>query len=266
MRWIPLLLLIGGSAQASGYPCLLEPHVVVDISTAVEGVLAQVKVSKGDLVQRGDVVATLQAEVEEALVERAEARVQMQSALRARETDLKRHQVKRRRMVALSEQQFVSPDEIAEQEAALELARIEVERELENQLLYEIDLKRMTAEYNERFIRSPITGVVVERYLNPGEFAQAQPIVRIAQLDPINIEAVLPAEVYGQVKVGDFGDVTIATPVSRTMKAEVTIVEKVIDAASGTFGVRLNLDNPDYTTPAGLECEVEFGFNTVTRF
>jgi hypothetical protein len=32
----------------------------------------------------------------------------------------------------------------------------------------------------------------------------------------------------------------------------------VIDAASGTFGVRLDLPNPDGQIPGGLHCTVKF--------
>jgi hypothetical protein len=35
-------------------------------------------------------------------------------------------------------------------------------------------------------------------------------------------------------------------------------VDRVVDAASGTFGVRLQLPNPGYRLPAGLKCEIRF--------
>jgi hypothetical protein len=37
------------------------------------------------------------------------------------------------------------------------------------------------------------------------------------------------------------------------------VVDKVIDAASGTLGVRLQMPNPDNKIPAGLKCSVSFG-------
>jgi membrane fusion protein, multidrug efflux system len=36
------------------------------------------------------------------------------------------------------------------------------------------------------------------------------------------------------------------------------VVDPVIDAASGTFGVRLILANPNRTIPAGIRCSVEW--------
>jgi multidrug efflux pump subunit AcrA (membrane-fusion protein) len=41
-------------------------------------------------------------------------------------------------------------------------------------------------------------------------------------------------------------------------EAKVTVVDRVVDAASGTFGVRLELPNPGYKLPAGLKCKTRF--------
>ncbi len=251
-------VMVFGTARAAEYPCLIEPHVVADLSTAVEGVLAAVNVKKGDIVGKGDVVAVLESGVEEATVEHAQARANMTSPIKAREVTLERNEEKYKRAVKLSSQKFASADELNELKSAVDLARLDLETERENQLLAKIELKREAALLDRRQIRSPISGVVVERHLNPGEFAQAQPIVRIAQLDPLNVEAVLPGALYGSVREGMDADVSIPAPLGLTLHAKVTIVEKVIEAASGTFGVRIELPNPDYSIPAGLECTVSF--------
>jgi multidrug efflux pump subunit AcrA (membrane-fusion protein) len=41
-------------------------------------------------------------------------------------------------------------------------------------------------------------------------------------------------------------------------ESTVTIVDPVLDAASGTFRVRLTLPNPDYQLTSGLKCSVRF--------
>jgi multidrug efflux pump subunit AcrA (membrane-fusion protein) len=40
--------------------------------------------------------------------------------------------------------------------------------------------------------------------------------------------------------------------------ARVTVVDRVINAASGTFGVRLELPNDKQLVPAGAKCKVKF--------
>lgn len=68
-------------------------------------------------------------------------------------------------------------------------------------------------------------------------------------------------ELLGAIKVGMQADITPENPVGQVYKAKVTIVDRVIDAASGTFGVRLELPNPKYLLPAGLKCKVSFPKN-----
>ena len=37
------------------------------------------------------------------------------------------------------------------------------------------------------------------------------------------------------------------------------VVDKVVDAASGTFGIRLEVPNPGNRIPSGLKCRVRLG-------
>jgi len=68
-------------------------------------------------------------------------------------------------------------------------------------------------------------------------------------------------ELLGAIKVGMQADVTPENPVGQVYKAKIKIVDRVIDAASGAFGVRLELPNPKYLLPAGLKCKVSFPKN-----
>jgi len=56
---------------------------------------------------------------------------------------------------------------------------------------------------------------------------------------------------------------TTAEVALRTIKSPVNgvVVERVVDAASGTFSVRMELPNTDFKLPAGLKCSVRFGKN-----
>ena len=66
-------------------------------------------------------------------------------------------------------------------------------------------------------------------------------------------------ELIGAIKVGMNAEITSEHAAGQKVyKAKVTIVDRVIDAASGTFGVRLELPNPKYRLPAGLKCKVSF--------
>lgn len=71
------------------------------------------------------------------------------------------------------------------------------------------------------------------------------------------VEVILPAAVYRQVARGDPAVVRPESPIDGEYEAKVEVVDQVIDASSGTFGVRLFLPNPKLMVPAGFRCRVE---------
>ena len=112
-----------------------------------------------------------------------------------------------------------------------------------------------------RTIRSPVNGVVVEVMRKAGEFGAItfkDPIMKLAEIDPLHVEAILPASMYGKVKRGQRAVVVPETAIGGRYEIPVSIVDPVIDAASGTLGVRLELPNRKGAIPAGVRCRVQF--------
>lgn len=131
--------------------------------------------------------------------------------------------------------------------------------ELSNRLLADLELQRTAAEVALRTIRSPVNGVVVERFMHPGEFPKQEKILKLAQIDPLRVEVYAPVSMLGKIAVGKTAFVKPEPPMTGEYAAKVTVVDRVVDAASGTFGVRLELPNHDLKLPAGLKCSVRFG-------
>ena len=221
----------GGNGELE---CLVEPHMLVNVGSSVDGVLEEVLVNRGDKVRRGQVVARLQAGVEAASVKLTEARVEFGR----RKLD---------RTQGLVEKQLISTQEMDELITEVKLREEELKKEQETLKL--------------RTILSPIDGVVVERRLTPGEFIRTDKsvVLRLAQIDPLNIEVIAPSRMFKTVHVGMPGRVSLAPFFPGFYTAKVMVVDKVIDAASGTLGVRLQLPNPDNKIPAGIKCSVVIG-------
>jgi multidrug efflux pump subunit AcrA (membrane-fusion protein) len=122
-------------------------------------------------------------------------------------------------------------------------------------------MKRAQEVLTQREIRSPVAGVVVEVMLKPGELTssnQKDPIIKLMQVDPLNVELILPVAQFGRIKAGQRAYVLPEAPVGGKYTARVEVVDPIVDAASGTFGVRLTLPNPDRKIPAGLKCRARF--------
>lgn len=265
VRVIPLsIMLVYAMLQVSiayseGLDCLIEPYVIVKLSSPVEGLLETVTVDRGDLVKTDQVLAMLESSVEKATVAIAHARVEMEAPVKNSQIRLELSLRKLSRNDGLFKDKIISVDVMDEAEVSRLLAEVGLLEAKENKRLARLDLERATAALEMRTIRSPITGVVVQRFLSPGEFtANETPILKLAQIDPLHVEVFVPVSLLGEVSVGMQAQVTPEAPVNGVHIAKVTVVDRVIDAASGMFGVRLTLPNPNYSLPAGLKCKVLF--------
>jgi RND family efflux transporter MFP subunit len=249
--------------HADELDCLIEPHEVVNLSSPVEGVLEKVHVDRGAIVKKGQVVAQLESNLEHATVTLARARAEMDAAIKSSEERLAFSVLKLTRSEKLLEKQLISVAELDEAQTEKRLAEMALLNAVDNKRLAALELDRATVALSRHTIRSPITGVVVERFLSPGEYTSGQfktdsPILKIAQIDPLRVEVFAPLSLRGKILVGMQAKVLIEAPMNSSHDVRVTIVDRVLDAASSTFRVRLELPNPNHRIPAGLKCKVRF--------
>jgi len=247
-----------GRAAGADLDCLIEPYLTVNVGSPVEALLERVEVDRGDLVKEGQVLARLEASVERATVAMARAKAAMQSEVQSGQVRL---DYSIRKVVSnqdLLKQNAISEREVDEAMAQRDLNEIALVEARENRRLATLDLERAEATLELRTIRSPVTGVVTERLLTAMELVKQTPVVKVAQLHPLRVEVFAPISLLGKIAVGASAQVMPEAPVGGVHAAKVTVVDRVIDAASGTFGVRLELPNPDYRLPAGLKCRVRF--------
>lgn len=248
-------------AAAQEFDCMIEARQAVEIRSSVEAVIEQVHVRRGDTVAKGQLLVTLAAGPERAMLALAQSRATMQGETKSAEARLDIAQKKAQRAAELFKQNFISANARDESQAELQLATEELRRVRETAKLNELEARRAAEVLAMRSIRSPLNGVVVEVMLKPGEFGAItfkDPIMKLAEIDPLHVEVVLPVSQYGQVKPGQKASVMPEAPVGGSYDTRVTLVDKVIDAASGTFGVRLELRNRKFEIPAGVRCRVLF--------
>lgn len=253
-----LLLGLAGPVAAFEYDCMMEPHRVVEVKSSVNGRIEAINVERSDLVKQGQPLVIFESAVEQASVELARARMEMVSELKSSKVSHKFAVRKLGRFDGLTEEGVVAEQTKDEVETEAALAWFQINMAKENRRLAELELQRAQAILDQHTVKSPLEGIVVERYRSPGEFAGDGPIVQLAQLDPLNVEVLLPASRFGMVKAGMKATVRPEEPLDGTYKAEVKIVDRVVDASSGMFGVRLELPNPDHKLPGGLRCTVSF--------
>ncbi|MEO1203999.1 MAG: efflux RND transporter periplasmic adaptor subunit, partial [Pseudomonadota bacterium] len=120
----------------------------------------------------------------------------------------------------------------------------------------ELNEARMRLELKK--IKSPIDGLVVEKMRSEGEYVSEQPVYSVVNIDPLFVEVIAPVNLFGVTSVGSTAAVIPEAPIGGRYSARVIAVDPVIDSASGTFRIRLELPNPGSKLPSGLKCRIDF--------
>jgi len=248
------------AAGSAEFDCLMEPRREVTISGSIEALITNVKVDRGDFVKKGDVIVEFESGVERASADLAKFRADMQSEVEARKARQDYARAKYNRAMELTQKNFISRQEVEEIEAERRLADAELREAQDSRQLATLEHRRATEVVRLRSLRSPVSGVVVDRYMHPGEISEigSKPILKLAEISTLHVEVILPTSSFGQVAIGDVATVRPESPIGGSHQAKVVVVDRVLDASSGTFGVRLELPNEDRALPAGARCRIDF--------
>ncbi len=249
---------------SSTFNCVIEPTQTVDIKSPIVGTLRDVTVQRGDSVKKGQVLARLESSAEIATTELALHKANMTAPIMTAENKIifaKKKVLRRQDMYA---EKFISEQELDEAEGELKLAESELKMAYENKELAILEWQYQDSLLALRTIYSPLNGVVVEQNVYPGEVVepsgQKQNILKLAQLDPLRIYVILPMNAFGKVKMGMKVNINPEIPLGSQYQGQVNIIDRIVDAASGTLGVFVKIPNSDLTIPAGVKCTAEFPF------
>jgi RND family efflux transporter MFP subunit len=246
-------------AQPGALGCLIEASAIVEVGASVIGVLDSIAVERGDVIKKGQVLAQLEANVERAAVTLAQVKVRNQADILSAQSQKEYAAKKALRTAELTELKFVSDQAREQAETEASMAGMKLAQALEQRTLATQELALARAQLAQRTVLSPLNGVVVDRYAAVGERIENRPILKLAQIDPLRVEVVLPASQFKHVKAGMAARVLPELQGMKAQTATVAIVDRVIDAASNTFRARLTLPNPDLGLPSGVRCKVELG-------
>jgi RND family efflux transporter MFP subunit len=256
-----VLAVVAAPAHAGSFECLMEAWQTVEIRSPAEGLIEKVHVQRGDAVRKGQALVELVSNAERSAADSARYRAQMQGPVNQSRNRLEYATKKLARATELAQQNFTSAESRDQADAERRVAESELQAATENRELAKIEHRHALDLLGLRTMSSPFNGVVVDRMLNPGDIAEAgtgrKAMLKIAQIDPLRVDVVFPAALFGQLKPGMKATV-VPHGLAGRHTANVKLVDKVIDAASGTFVARLELPNPALALPGGLRCQAEF--------
>ncbi len=234
-----LLVLVGLPAQAQRLPyepstqevlsCIVEPFRRVLVASAVPGIARRVAFERGDVVQAGAILLELNSEAERAGLN-----------LSAERAEFARRKLGRNR--EMTSRQLLSAQEVDDLRTEARLA--------------ELEATRARVELERRHTLAPLTGIILERRVNQGEYVTTEPFAEMIALNPLHAEVTLRSEAFGRVRVGMQASIALGQPVGETRTGEVGVVDRAIDSGSGSFRMRVVIANPNMTMPSGIGCRV----------
>jgi RND family efflux transporter MFP subunit len=249
-------------SSAQAFNCLIEPNQTVDLGTPITGRLEQVFVSRADRITQGQVLARLESRAETAATELARFKSEQVGPTQLAQSKIEFSQRKFDRRQVMAKEKLMPVQESDDAEAELRLAEAELKVASENRQIAKLEHRQQRGLLDLRTIRSPFNGVVVEQLAFAGEVVEPgagkRGILRVAQLDPLRVHVVLPKTAFGLVSEGMSVQIIPEIPPKGHHVAKVQSVDRLINAASGTFVVLLELPNPNLEIPAGVTCTAEF--------
>lgn len=209
------------------------------ISAETAGQVAFVRVDAGDRVEVGDVLAEINAEVQQLATDSARAELRRLQAL----LDNERRRV--RRLSDLAERQSISQEQLDEAVTSVEALEAQIEAALS---------RLQDAEYNLRqtTIVSPVSGRVQARLISAGDYVS--PGMRVFELVSGNaLRAFLPLPEHLQDRVGIGQPVRLSIPARPdfVVMAEVTELRPIVGENSRAVELIVDLDNPGGWRPGG---------------
>jgi cobalt-zinc-cadmium efflux system membrane fusion protein len=258
-------LACSGIQGHAGQPlvCLIEPSQSAEVGSSVTGIIDNFPVERGDVVKKGQVIAVLRDDVEAAALNVAKIRSQADADVKAALAALQFAQQNTARSEDLFKRKFTSEEAVNKARTEEQIAAQKLAQAREQHHIWERERILAQSQLDQRTIVSPISGIVAERYLSIGERVEDRPVARVVNIDPLHVEAMVPATSFGKIKSGMTASVAPELPDSQSVEARVILVDRLIDGASNTFRVRLELPNPDHTIPAGSRCTMAFNDQAV---
>lgn len=245
-------------AFAAPFNCVMDPAQIIQVSPINSSVISKILVDSGDEVEAGQPIAQMDSSVEAATLEILEARAQSSAQIEAQEARMSYVAAQLDRARTLVAQNAQSAVRLEELEYEYSLAQSQLTQAKNDRETLLAEVSRARTALDNTIVRAPVTGRVVDIPLSPGEHAgQDRYILEIAQLDPLHIAAYLPIDLYSNIALGMSVKISPDPPITGTYEARISAIDSIFDTASRTFGIRVDLANPNTRLPAGHRCQIE---------
>lgn len=259
---------LGNAAENSLSDSLLEedyqlhgiarPKLEVILTAPLQSVLGEVLVEPGQIVKKGELLASMDDRVALAAVNAAAASADRHSALQHAQLELELAEILLQRLTSVGEVSIGSAYEIDEARVRRDqaLSGFNSAKEVELQEKRNWDLEIVKLETHR--IRAPFDGQVLRVPGVPGgTYASTDPLINIVNLDLLSADLNVPDSLYGLLRAGTVYRLLAGPPVNEVVLAKLHFVEPIIDVASRSFRCHFEIENYDHHLPAGFTVRLD---------
>ncbi|MCB5206470.1 efflux RND transporter periplasmic adaptor subunit [Methylovorus mays] len=238
------------SVSANG---TLNPVTLVNVGTQVSGRISKLYVDFNDKVEKGQILLELDDALFSAQIAQSEGNV------RNAQASLELAKANEARIRSLFQQEYVSRQELDQAVQALKSAQA-------NLYTIQAQLRRDQTNLGYSIIRSPVSGVVVDRAVDVGQTVaaslQTPTLITIAQdLSKMQINTSFAEADIGNIKEGQAAKFAVDAFPNRNFEGVVKQLRLNPTTTSNvvTYNVVISVDNPDQTLLPGMTAYVNIG-------
>jgi RND family efflux transporter MFP subunit len=224
----------GGSGRTVALPGTLQGAVQAPIAARAAGYVKRWNKDIGSRVEKGDVLAEIEApELDQQVSQADAARAQTASAMALAETTVARWE-------ALRKKDVVAQQDLDERRAGLTQARA-------NLAAADANLQRLRQLEDFKRVTAPFAGIVTRRNIDVGDLidTSGKPLFLLSQTDPLRVYVSVPQAYANLVKTGQPVVVTQVELRDQQFKGQVTRTSGSIDASTRTMQIEVSLPNKD---------------------
>jgi membrane fusion protein, multidrug efflux system len=263
LRAIPVTV---GPVKTADFPVYLnglgtvEPFVTVTVRSRVDGEVTKVAFRQGQMVKEGDLLVQIdprpyQAALDQALAKKAQD-----------EANLKNAQIDLQRYTVLAKEDSIARQQLDTQQAMVDQLIAQIKGD-------QAAIDNAQTQFSYTTIRSPLTGKVGFRLVDPGNIVHAADttgIVTIVKLQPISVVFTAPEETVPAINKALAAGTVPVTALSSdglTTLAEgrLALVNNQVDQASGTIQMKATFANTDNVLWPGLSVSTRLLIDTLKQ-
>lgn len=242
-----------------------EASIPVEVAKPIRGEMLAMYSGTATLEAEADaaVIAKVSGEVRRILVEEGDhvAAGQVLAILDDRQLRLQAAQT--RAALAKAERDFNRQVELHDKGLVSAGAFEGLKYDLDNQRAAN-DLASLNLSYSE--IRAPFAGIVSERHVKLGqEIAVGFSMFRVTDPTPLKAAVFVPERELARLKPGQAASIAVDALAGRTFPAIVKLVAPTVDAATATFKVTLEVNDPKGDLKPGMFSRVGIVFERRTE-